>query len=142
MNDAIYVLALVDVAEDAVVRADEIIVVGHHQDGAATRPHARINDDYVKSHFRKIRIATKQSECRRIDVVRRNLMRQVYDLGGRVERIDHALHCWHEVISLAEIRCQRYKRSSVGHLFLHQSGILRKGRRHSISVGNSFQDKT
>lgn len=86
MNYAAHPLALIDEAEDSVVRAYEIVIARRNKYRASVRSYARIDDGDVRCELGKIFVAAQQGESRREDIVRRDEVRDVYDLDIGVER--------------------------------------------------------
>ncbi len=95
--------ALVDVAEHAVVGADEEVAAPARDDRAARRADAGIDDRDVHRPRRERLERRAQGERARLHVVRGHLVRDVYDLCSRVDGEDGALHRADEVIDGAEI---------------------------------------
>jgi hypothetical protein len=74
-----------DVAEDSVVRPDEEMAVGLRDDRSALGADARINDRDVDCPRGERRVGGEQREGGGLNVVRRNVVREVYDLCPRVD---------------------------------------------------------
>src|SRR5207248_5633668 len=81
LEHSVDLFVLVDVAEDPVVRADKIIVIGHHYNRSARRADTRIDYCKMKRETRKRRASVPQSERCGKDILRRDLVRDVDNLN-------------------------------------------------------------
>src|SRR5215216_6542022 len=102
VHDAIDVLALVYIAENAVVGANEDVIIGHDHDSAAARPDSGVNDDHMDSHLGEILVTAHEREGRRVDV---------------------ALQRVHEIISRAEVCRERNDSFLISHQSRHGAGF-------------------
>src|SRR5215510_11717880 len=93
----------VNETEDPVIRPDEKISAGLGDDRAARRPHAGINHHEVYRPGGKIVVTRAERERGRLNVMSRHVVRDVDDLGLRVDSEDDAFYCWNEVVAEAEI---------------------------------------
>ena len=103
MKGLMYGLAIVDVSEEAVVRANEEMIVGFDDDWAAGRSDAWINNSDVNRPARKCLVGREQHERTGFDVLRRDLVGDVYDSDVRIDRQNRAFDGAHEIISRPEV---------------------------------------
>src|SRR3569833_4753109 len=92
---------------------------------------AWIYDDDVNGPDRKASPHACNHEARAVDVLRRNVVRDVHGRGLRRRAEDHAFHLRDVSVDSAEIREQRYDACLVCLLFLLFSVVL-------FSVGRCF----
>ena len=83
---------LKDQAEDAVVRADEIIAFRYDDDRASAAADAGIDNGKMDRALGKVAVGGFEGEGGFPDVLRSDLMGDVDDLGLRIDLEDHAFH--------------------------------------------------
>src|SRR5262245_9545060 len=103
MNDFDLRFPLVDVAEKTVIRADKKMLTRLDRDPAPRRTDTGIYDCQMNGPQRKIVIAGAECECRRSDLLRRDLVSDVDDPDLRINRQDDTFDGWYKIIASAEI---------------------------------------
>jgi len=84
-----------------------------HGERAARRSNAGIDDDDVNRSGRKPAPRPRERQSRALDVLRRNVVRDVDELRFRNERQQHSLHFADVAVGGSEISCESDDR---GHL--------------------------
>jgi len=92
-----------DVAEEAVIGADEEMLAGRDEERAAGGADAGVNYREVDCLRRKIFIGSEQRERACLYIVRGNLVGDVNDLRQWIDRQDRTLHRTNEIVGRAEI---------------------------------------
>src|SRR5262245_42189814 len=101
--NARFCLPRINKAEDAVVRPYEVITAGFNDDRAPRRPHPGINHSDVNRSGRKIVVASAERESGRINILRRDVVRDVNYLCSGTDCEDYSLDGRNEIIRKAEI---------------------------------------
>ena len=95
--------AVEDRRKNTVIRRNEKLLFAAHQQRAALSSHAGIDNDDVNRARRKIAICVGYGKRPVEDIERRDVMVDVHDSRGGVDRQDYALHGPDEVIARAKI---------------------------------------
>src|SRR6185369_6707390 len=115
MYHLVHLFVLIDVAEDAVIGTDEIVVIRHYKDRAARRADTGIDHGQMSGETREYAAGVKQSERRSEDILRRDLMCDIDQLRVRIDRKDNSLHRRDKVVLSSEVREQCDYRSFLRH---------------------------
>src|ERR1035441_2715707 len=92
--------------EHAVIRRDQIVLVGRHEDWATFRPHAGIDHDHVDRFRWEIFVGLPDGERAVENVVRDHAVRDVHNGHFGIDAQDHALHDPDQMVARAVIRRQ------------------------------------
>ena len=99
-------LARVNHGENAVIRRDETLPGGFHQNGPARRAHSGIDDHHVHRAARKIAVRLRDQECAFGERERAHFVGDVDDFGVGTDAQNDAFHHAGKVVRKAEIRGQ------------------------------------
>src|ERR1043166_6826616 len=100
-------------AEQPVVRADKHLFGALNQYRPAIGTYARIHDDNMNRSRRKISVGCKQIERRGLNVLRRDIVREVNDGGTGIGGKDYSFHRAYKIVLRAEVGKQSDRRLPV-----------------------------
>src|ERR1700741_1054614 len=96
----------VDVSEESVIRTNKELVVGGDNDWTARGTNARIdNRDVYRPAWKRL-VRREQRERTGLDILRRDLVRDVYDNDVWIDGKNRAFNSSDEIIRRPEIRKQ------------------------------------
>src|SRR5262249_26219590 len=101
-------LALKNGRQHTVVGSNKNVILGCCRQRASSRSNSWIDDDDMNCSDREIAIGSLDDERRLQDVVRMDIVRNIYDVHLRCNAQNHALHDSYEGVPKAEVRYERY----------------------------------
>src|SRR5581483_9856708 len=90
-------------AEETIIRADKNMLVSLNHNGAACRAYARINHGQMNRAWRKVVPTSTQREGPSVNILRWDVVCQVYNLCLRIKREDDAFDGGHEIVGSAKV---------------------------------------
>ena len=94
---------LANPTKQTIVGADKVLFRAFNHDWTTAGSHAGINYRDVNCAGRKVSVCREQIERRGVDILRRNFVCDVDNLGGGIDREDYSLHRADKIILCAEV---------------------------------------